>query len=242
MEFIASQPIGQIAIELKEAAPLFEKYGIHYYLEKDKTLSEACQAARIPLDQVESGLKKSETLPSLWLAHEPDWGKESMASLIRYLVHVHHVKTLLLLDIIDRELSKLLNKNQEALRLGVVRDIFVKVNGESRRHMLEEEKMIFPYLVYAERVLARGEVLAEKAPKEKSFSDSIRNILFEHRFMDRGFAEIEKLVYLFRDDSGGKIMDPLVEALIELKKVNEKHVQLENEVLLKRAAQLGLMD
>ena len=242
LDTILDWPVGRTAIELKEAVPIFEKYGIQYYPEGERALRDVCSAAGISVDQVESELRKSETLSPSWLAREPDWEKETMAALIRYIIPVHHIKTCLLLDSIDRVLGRLVDRNLEPQRLGVVRDIFMNVNGELRHHMLEEETTIFPYLVYAERALAGKGASENLVKKGKSFADSMRNILFEHRFMDKGFLEMEKLVFLFWDDSGAKEMDPLVEALEELKKDNMKHIYLENNFLLKRAALLGLID
>lgn len=162
--------------------------------------------------------------------------------MIHYLIHVHHVKTRELLDSIKRELAELLKNGRYSPTFTLVQELFQKVDADLRNHMLEEEKTIFPYLIYSERALKKGSAAEHLLQKDKKFTDSVRDILFEHRFMDRGFHEIEKLVFLFGQTGGPMPVEPLTQALRELKRDNEKHVRLENHFLLKRAAQLNLMD
>ncbi len=238
----ADQPVRQIAIEIPNAVSLFEKYGINYYLEGEKSLEQACVAGGIPFERVQLELREIESSQAAGYAQEPDWSRETMAAVIHYLLRVHHVKTRLMLDNIELALAQLTKGISGSSKLDLVREMFLRVDKELRNHMLEEEKTVFPYLVYAERELAKGTAVEKIPQKEKSFSDSIRNILFEHRFMDKGFHEIEKLVLLFKEDRTLASLEPLDKALNELKKDNQKHVHLENNILLKRTAQLGLMD
>ena len=242
MEITAEQPISQIAIEVTEAVSTFERYGIDYYKDGEKTLKEACSAVAVPLEQVESELSQKEPIPALWYTKEPDWGRETMAALIHYIVHIHHVKTRSLLDDMEGELAKLMKGEREPSKLAVIRDLFLQFAVKLQDHMLEEEKVVFPYLIYAERALKNGAEASNIAPKDKVFSNSIRDILFEHRFMDRGFNEMEKLVYLFNETEGGKPLKSMAEKLKVLEKENQKHIHLENNILLKRGTQLGLME
>ncbi len=243
MEIDYSKPIGRIAVEISGAVSLFEKYGIDYYREAEKELVTACSIAGAPLDQVESELKKiKEPIPALWYQQEPDWSRETMASLIHYIVQVHHTKARSLLDDIVRELDLSRETKQEPGRLQVLRNLFLEFEAELRNHLLEEEETIFLYLIHTERALEKGQAPGNLAPMEKGFSNSIREILFEHRFMDRGFEQIEKLMHLINDEASAVSLKNLVEALSALKKDNEKHVHLENRKLFGRSAQLGLMD
>jgi len=239
MEINPSQSISRFVLELKESAAVLEKYGIPYYLEGDKTLSEACARAGASLERVESELNQCEPIPPGELSKEREWQKESMASLIRYIVHVHHVKTHSLLDNFENALVELVSKNPDSPNLGIIRDLFLSFAKSFRIHMLDEEKLIFPYLIYAERELERGATVETLVRKDRGFSDTIRNILFEHRFMDKEFHEIEELVALLESDHSLASLD---KELKKLKEDHQKHSHLENQFLLKRTAQLGLMD
>ncbi len=242
MEIDTTKPIRQIAVEVSGAATLFEKFGIDYYGEGNRELKVACSMVGVPLSHVETELKKRYTIPASWREREPDWSRENMASLIHYIIHVHHVKTRALLDDIGRELALLRDSHKERERLDVLRNLFQEIDDELRDHMLDEEKVIFPYLIYAERALEKGEVIGDVLQMNKGFSDSIREILFEHRFMDRGFQEMDKLMYLINDESAGDSLKALAKAVEALIQDNEKHIQLENNKLFRRSAQLGLME
>jgi regulator of cell morphogenesis and NO signaling len=242
MEIPSGYPISQIAIEMTEAVSIFEKYGIDYYKDGEKTLKEASAAAGVPLEQVESELKKKDPIPAVWDSQEPDWGRETMAALIHYIIHIHHVKTRSLLDGMEVELAKSMKGEPAPSKLALVRDLFLQFAAKLQAHMLEEEKIVFPYLIHAERALKKGAEASNVVPKDKDFSNSIRDILFEHRFMDRGFNEMEKLVYLFNETEGGRPLKSMAEKLKILEKENQKHIHLENNILLKRATQLGLME
>ena len=233
--------VGQLIVHFNQAIPIFDKYGIPYYLEGRSTLAQACLAKGAPLEKV---LKEMEAGGARTVPKPPpggDWQGASMESVICFIVHSHHVNTRRLLDRIGVALDGIMKKEGNS-KWGVVRDLFARVDVELRDHMLEEEKVIFPYLIYAERAMAQGSTALELIQRDKRFSESIRNILFEHRFMDRGFTEIEKLVYLFQAEDLRHGPGDLDAALKELKSDNEMHIRLENNNLLKRTALLGLME
>jgi regulator of cell morphogenesis and NO signaling len=242
MEINHNQTTGQIVVEMKEAIPIFEKYEINYYKEGEKTLKEACLAADAPLEQVEAELNNVEAVPTEWYTQEPNWRVESMASLIHYIVHVHHVRTRLALDNIERALARLSKGQVEPSELSMVRTLFLKLDSELREHLREEEELVFPYLIKAERALKKGEPVEKISQNSDGFSDPIREVLFEHGMMDREFKEIQKLIFLFKKAGDGGPFEPLAETFGELEKDNKKHIHLENNILLKKASQLGFLD
>lgn len=242
MEIDHNQTTGQIAVEVKEAVPIFEKYRINYYREGNQTLLEACQAAGASLEQVESELNRLEPVPTEWYTQEPNWRQETMESLIHYIVRVHHVRTRVALDDIERALAKLSINEAEPSELGIVRTLLLKLDSELREHLREEEEQVFPYLIKAERAFKKGEPVEKITQKSEGFSNPIREVLFEHGMMDREFKEITKLLFLFKQAGDGGPFEPVAEAFAELEKDNQKHIHLENNILLKRAAQQGLLN
>jgi len=242
MELNKSRSVGQIAVEMNEAIPIFEKYGIDYYKEGNRTLQETCLTAGVPLERVELELKMAELQPSDWSVQEPDWRQETMACLVQYIVCVHHTKTRLALDRIERIFSKLSMGDDESSELGLVRSLFLKLDSELRDHLRLEEITIFPFLIKAERALKKGEPVEKMSRNIEGGSNPIREVLFEHGMMDREFKEIEKLVFLFKENGNGEYFGLLAQVFGELGRDNQKHIHLENNILLKRAAQMGLLN
>jgi iron-sulfur cluster repair di-iron protein len=242
MKIETTTPIGQIVIEMPEAASIFEGYKINYYKDRGQTLQEACAAAGVIFEQVESQLKKHETPMDNGQRQAPDWDRETMAAIVHHIIRAHHVKTRTLLKKIDEEITQLSMQESGHSKMEVIRKLFEDFDAKLEAHMLEEEREVFPFLIYAERALKKGADATVVIPSNDNFTDSIREILFDHRFMDRGFNEMQKLVFLFNESNGKKRLDILSEALKELSDDNQKHVHLENDILLKKAAQIGLME
>jgi iron-sulfur cluster repair di-iron protein len=241
MKINSSQSTGQIAVEMKEGIPIFEKYGINYYTQGDQSLKIACIAANVPLERVESELEKAESMPVQWYSQDRDWRQEPMAILIYYIVHTHHVKTRRELDNIESFFANGPAPDDQPSELSLIRTLFLKLDAELREHLKEEEEKVFPYLIRAERTMKPGMPGQKAFPNPDGFSNPIRNILFEHGMMDREFKEIEKLLFQFNPGDGG-FFAPLIESIGELAKDNQRHIHLENNILLKRASQLGLLD
>jgi regulator of cell morphogenesis and NO signaling len=241
MKISSSQSTGQIAVEMKEAIPVFEKYGINYYTQGDQSLKIACVAANAPLERVESELAKAEFVPVQWYSQERDWRQEPMAILIYYIVHTHHVKTRWELDNIENFFVNRSKTEVEPSEFNLIRTLFLKLAAELREHLKEEEEKVFPYLIRAERALKPGGLGPKAFPNADGFSNPIRNILFEHGMMDREFKEIEKILFHF-NAAGGDCFGSLTQSINELAKDNQKHIHLENNILLKKASQLGLLD
>jgi len=237
-----NQSIGQISIEIPEAASIFENYKINFYKDRGKNLIQACLSAEISSEQVELELNQCPS-PTVQANHkEPDWDQKTMAELIHHILQVHHVNTRSLLNSIRKELSHLFLTGAEPNRIKTIQDLFQDFSSKLEAHMLEEEREIFPYLIFAERAIKKSGDVSTTLPEDNGFSHSIHDVLFEHRFMDRGFLEMEKLVNVFNENDDRNNLNFLSHKLKELEKDNQKHIHLENDFLLKRAALLRLMD
>jgi regulator of cell morphogenesis and NO signaling len=238
-----AKAVGQMAAESREFIPVFERLGINYYSEGSLSLEEACRAAGIPLEQAMGELEGTEGAREEWYRQERDWQRESMGELIDYIVHVHHVNTRLKLDHIEGILAKWSRDSQSPSKMGVVQGLFIKLDADLREHLNEEEERVFPYLIRAERSAAKGEPFPPLPEIFGDFNNSLRALLFEHAMMDREFKEISKLICLFGagDRQWKSIGSSLELAFLELERDNQKHIHLENNILLKRAAQQGLL-
>lgn len=236
--------VGQMAVERKEVIPIFEKYGINYYSEGHFSLTEACGIAGVDLDKVLEELSEAPCAPGAWAEGEPDWSRESMASMIEFIVHVYHAPTREKLSEIEAILAKCSREKMALPRLNFIQGLFLKLDVELRDHFRVEEVTVFPFLIRAERALQASKNLPPLPAVSEDFVNPIRALLFEHGMMDREFKELAKLIFLLGKEEGDwKLIAPTLEELFqELDKDNEKHIHMENNVLLKRASQMGLLD
>ncbi len=244
MKVDPAQAVGQIAVEFKEAIPVFEKFNINYYSEGNRTLREACYIAGVPMENIAAALEEVQHRHQEWYKQEPDWWNESMADLIVYIVGVHHVYTRGQLNRIEEMLDALTaKKGKSNPELIAVRRLFLKMAEDLRVHLLREEETVFPYLIQAERAVQRNEPIPRPFTGYNSFTHPIRALLFEHGMMDREWRDIVQLTHHFEPPaSQRKMLRPLYEAMKELEKDDEKHIHLENNILLKKATQMGLLD
>jgi regulator of cell morphogenesis and NO signaling len=244
MKVSPTQTVGQIAVEFKEAIPIFEKYEINYYTGGTRCLKDACYLANVPLEEVTATLEKIESAPKEWYTQERDWRQEPMAELIDYVVNVHHAYTRAQLDQIEKMLARLLvEKGSQNPKLLAVNHLFLKMAEELKDHLREEEEVVFPYLIQAERAMERKEPVPKPFAGYSIVNHPIRVLLFEHGMMDREWREIgEQTGHFLAPLEDRQLLQPLYEAMKELEKDNRKHVHLENNILLKRAVEMGLLE
>lgn len=198
MKIDPAQTVGQIAVESKEAIPVFEKYNINYYSEGNRSLRDACYLAGVPLEEICPVLEKLRHHPQVWYRQEPDWWNESMADLIVYIVGVHHRYTRSQLSRIEEMMDALTTQRGKSnSELIAAKRLFLKLAEDLRNHMLQEEEVVFPYLIQAERAKERNEPVPRPFTGYNSFTHPIRAMLFEHGMMDREWRDIVRLTHHF---------------------------------------------
>src|ERR1041385_3008495 len=107
MKINPSLSVGEIAVELKEAIPLFEKYHIDYSCEGERNLRDSCAAVGAPLEEIVRFLEKIPLPSQEWYARERDWNQEPMAELIDHFVKTHHHYTRSQMERVTNLLEKL---------------------------------------------------------------------------------------------------------------------------------------
>lgn len=243
MKILSSQTVGQIAVQAKESIPVFEKYNIDYSSEGGRSLKDACYLAGAALDQVTRELEGALPVLGEWYTEEPDWSREPMVELVDYIVKNHHVYTRRQLDVIEKLMGDLekpdFDQNPE---LAWVRRFFTKWSREMRDHLLEEEELVFPYLVEVERDLQRNKPIPHPFKGYNSSTHPIRILQSEHGMMGLEWKKIRELTRDFVPHSGAsRAVQDLYQAFRELIKDKQKHIHLENNILFHRAEQLGLL-
>lgn len=237
-------PVGQIAVEFSQAIPVLERYKIDYYTQGSRSLKDACYLANAPLADVLGELEKTEAPHREWYAQERDWREEPMSALVEYIQKVHHVYARTQMDRIETLFELMASIDSErSPQLYEIHKLFMKMVGEFRDHMLEEEEVFFPYLLQVENALRKMEPLPRTFEGYNLQTHPLRILLSDHGMMGSEWREIEKLTHHFEPPEGAsRRLKELYSALREFQEDNQKHVHLENNILFYRAIRMGLLD
>ncbi len=244
MKINPDMSVGQMAAERREYIPLFEKEGIDYCCEGSRSLKDACYIAGVPLQKVTEALEKIEPESVEWYLAGKDWRKESMASLIDHILVRHHAGCRGQMARISKMLGEMTaadgNRHPSLPKL---RDLFLKMAEEMEGHIREEEELVFPSLVEAERASLKNEIIPHPFKHYSEFSHPLRILQWEYGLMGREWREIHELTHHFQAPPGEEAFwEPLYSALKEMEKDAKEHVHLENNILLSRAIQMGLLN
>jgi regulator of cell morphogenesis and NO signaling len=224
----AEKTVRELALEIPQAARIFESLGIDYCCGGAKPLGEACQAVGVPASQVlamlEEARQKNEPSP------DRDWQTARLTELITHIVSTHHAYLQQELPRIGNLFTKVCAAH--AARHGELREmqsVFAALADELRAHLMKEEQILFPYLVQQERGESPHACFG-------SVQGPIRMMMFEHDSAGEALRRLRTLSsnYALPADaclSYGK----LYEALRGLEADLHRHIHLENNILFPRA-------
>jgi regulator of cell morphogenesis and NO signaling len=244
MKINPSQTVGQIAVNLKESIPVFEKYKINYYNQGSRSLKDACYLAGVPLEGVSLELEALVPSPGEWYLEEKDWRNEPMGEVADHIVKTHHPYVRKQLDRIEKILEDLVRPSLSPVpEIPLVRSFFMDMSRDLRIHLRQEEEVVFPYLVEAEIAMERGAPLPSTFKGYNAITHPIRMLQDDHGMMGNEWMKIEELTNGFTaPDDASPLLKELYQAFRELEKDNRKHMHLENNILFHRAMQLGLFN
>lgn len=224
----ADRTVRELALEIPQAARVFESLGIDYCCGGMKPLAEACKSAGVPTEQVLSKLKLAQQAPELKQAQ--DWQTASFADLIAHIVSTHH-------EYLRQELPRIGNLFSKVYaahgtRHGELHEMevtFSALADELLSHLMKEEQILFPYLVQTEQGAAPHTCFG-------SVKNPIRMMMSEH---DSAGEALRRMRTLSRDYtvptdacmSYGKLFG----ALRGLEADLHQHIHLENNILFPRA-------
>jgi regulator of cell morphogenesis and NO signaling len=233
MQTLEQQKVRDLANTNPGAARIFERLGIDYCCGGDKSLAEACSAAKIDLAQVAGELEKPQ--PTL---ADRDWQNAPLQELTRYIIEKHH-------GFVKQEIARLLplfikvigvhGNNHPELRQ--IQTHFQSLTEELTLHLMKEERMLFPYIEDLEAAANCGSRAA--TPMFGTVQNPVRMMTMEHdsagellremRRATNGYALPENACMSFR---------MLYSALEEFEADLHQHIHLENNILFPRAIAL----
>jgi regulator of cell morphogenesis and NO signaling len=222
-----TKTIGQLALEVPQAIPILEKWGIDYCCRGHYTIEDACRAAGVAAGDLLSALEPPRD-EATW-----DWSAKSLVELVQYILETHHAYTRQAIETVTLLSEKVAarhgSNHAEVLN---VRGLVVALVNDLEPHMMKEEQILFPYV----EALETGEVssscfgtVANPIRVMMMEHESVGEILVELRRVTSGYALPEDACLSFR---------ALYERLADLEQDLHRHIHLENDVLFPRALQL----
>jgi regulator of cell morphogenesis and NO signaling len=233
MQTLDHEKVRDLASTNPAAARIFERFGIDYCCGGDKSLAEACSAAKIDLAQVAEELKEP---PQRY--DERDWQKAPLQELTKYIVEKHH-------GFVRQEIARLLPLFAKAIEvhgkkhaeLEQIHTSFQSLAEELTLHLMKEERMLFPYIEDLQAAADCGGLAS--APMFGTVQNPVRMMMMEHdlagellrnmRHATSGYALPEDACVSFR---------MLYSALQEFEADLHQHIHLENNILFPRAIEL----
>ncbi len=227
VELSASTAVGDIVAEAPSTARVFERVGVDYCCGGRRSLSAACEAKSLTVDEVIAALREatSQAAPD-----EVRWTERSMSSLIEHLVATHHVFTR---DELERA-TGLMNKVLAAHaatnpELAGIARTFEALRDELIPHLQKEEVILFPYV----RALDGG--ASPRGP--------FPTVMMPVRMMDMEHDSAGKLLATLREQTRDYALPEgacgtwraLWDSLQSLERDLHMHIHLESNVLFPRA-------
>lgn len=227
--------VKDVVTENFQAAELFEKLGIDFCCNGNRSLQEALAEKKISNSEFLEELKKVNLSISSDNQRFSEW---DLNSLTQYIVNNHHTYVKNAIPELTAHLQKVYNAHGEKYPyIADVQKIFNQVAEEMTNHMMKEERILFPLIKY----LTETQKFNEK-PKTGGFGtirNPIRQMEAEHVSAGGATEKIRTLTnnYSLPEDACATFQVTYRE-LDEFEKDMHKHIHLENNILFPRAIAL----
>jgi regulator of cell morphogenesis and NO signaling len=233
MELVSERTVRDLASTHPGAARIFESFGIDYCCGGERSLAQACSAARVGVQEVVDALDKVRAKEC-----DRDWQTASLTELSAHIVEKHHAY-------VRREIPRLIAlvakvakvHGQNHAELEKVEVSFRALAEELSMHLLKEERMLFPYIVQLENAAKSG---GRPAPAMfGTVQNPVRMMMMEHDSAGELLHKMREFTngYTVPED-GCMSYRMLYQALPEFEADLHQHIHLENNILFPRAIAL----
>jgi regulator of cell morphogenesis and NO signaling len=228
-----SKSVRELVMENPAAARVFERLGIDYCCGGNKSLEDACRAARVAVEDVTSALVGNPPAPA-----DCDWQKAPLAELVQHIIDTHHAYTREEIKRLEPLIIKVISSHgrnhPELLR---AQSLFRELASELTTHMMKEEQILFPYLVEMEAAVH------SKRPLPPAMFGTVQNpvrmMMMEHDSAGGALRELKQVTSGYAAPADGCITyETLYKALAAFEADLHQHIHLENNILFPRAEQL----
>jgi len=237
MSVNATSTVRELAVTVPGATRVFERMGIDYCCGGGRTLADACQAFRVPVDEVVRSLEDAAR------AVQPgdqvvDWQAESLAALSAHVINTHHAFTRQELARLESLLDKVCSRhgaNHPELRQ--VQELFLLLKQDLLPHMLKEEQVLFPYVVRLEEAVNASRDV--QPPFFVTVQNPVRMMMMEHDTAGDLLREMRAATGNYEAPPDACISyQTLYRALAEFEADLHQHIHLENNILFPRAVEM----
>lgn len=237
MTINANNTVGELAVGMPGATRIFEQMGIDYCCGGNRSLNDACQAARVPVEEVLSSLEQAHRSAQA-NAQTTDWQAASLTALTSYIVDKHHIFTKQELARLDQLLNKVCSvhgqNHPELLRL---QTLFQCLSQELTPHMLKEEQVLFPYINRMEEAIRQQQAVTP--PFFGTVRNPVRMMMLEHETAGELLREMRGVSGNYTVPPDGCISyQTLYQALAAFEEDLHQHIHLENNILFPRAQEM----
>jgi regulator of cell morphogenesis and NO signaling len=227
----SAKTVRELAVELPNAARVFEKLGVDYCCGGEIPFTDACRKAGLNPDEVLASISQEPADPD----PAQDWTKAPLAALARHIVEKHHSFTRSELARLEPLFSKVGAAHGERHpELARMQTVFRALATELQSHMMKEENILFPYLGAMERAVLSGQPFPR--PMFGTVKNPVRMMMLEHDSAGEALRELRQASgdYAVPADvcvSYGELYRALQAFETDL----HKHIHLENNILFPRA-------
>jgi regulator of cell morphogenesis and NO signaling len=222
------------AVENPAATRIFEKFGIDYCCGGNQSLEQACDKARVSVDQVLDSLEMAEESTRA-TQQVRDWKRELLSALIAHIQTTHHAYTreeIVRLRALLQKVCSVHGKNHP--ELFEIQATFSGLAQELTTHLMKEEMVLFPYIERME------EAVIQKEPVLPAPFGTVENpvAMMEHEHDSAGNAlrAIRKSSGEFTTPADACVSyQTLYRALAAFEADLHQHIHMENNILFPRA-------
>ena len=227
----ASKTVRQLAVELPQATRVFERLGIDYCCGGQRTLEEACGAAKLSVGEVLQTLEReAKTAPEspAELANIP------LPELVRHIVATHHAYVKSEAPRLQQLAAKVASKHGESHpELLEIREVFDGLAAELAAHLMKEEQILFPYVTD----MATGR--SRRTACFGSVQNPIRMMTMEHDSAGEALRHLRQASHGYTAPPEACVSyQAFYRGLAEFEADLHQHIHLENNVLFPRATAL----
>jgi regulator of cell morphogenesis and NO signaling len=233
MQIEDTKTVRELVTANPAAARVFEKFGIDYCCGGNKSLTEACLAAKVRAEDVAAALEKPEPRPD-----ERDWQRAALGELADYIVRKHHAFTREEIQRLEPLIAKVVSVHgQNHQELQQIQSLFRGLAQEMTMHMMKEEHMLFPYIKDLEEAVNRH--LRPSPPMFGTVQNPVRMMMAEHDSSGQVLHKMREITNGYAAPSDACVSyQTLYRALHAFETDLHQHIHLENNILFPRAVEL----
>jgi regulator of cell morphogenesis and NO signaling len=230
----ATKTVRELALEHPYATRIFEKLGIDYCCGGNKSLTDACAAAKLPVDDVLQSLEASERVNDTG----KNWQTESLESMVRHIVDTHHVYTRNEIPRLEQLLAKVVSKHGDNHpELKEMQEVYSDLAQEITMHLMKEEHILFPCILELERAVSAGQPAPQ--PTFDTVGNPVRMMMFEHDNAGNALRSLHQLSANYTPPADACVsFQTLYRDLQALEADLHQHIHLENNILFPRSIEM----